>query len=280
VGSPRLRGVRILAYHSIESPRSFEAQIAHIAQRYVPISGDHVAQGLDESAGERLVWVTFDDGDPSIVDYGLDVLGRHGVPATAFICPGVIDTSEPYWWQVVEEAARLGLVVDGETVRPDQVADLKKVQDGQRRDQVDRVRAELVETHPMSSRRRQLTTRELEVWVGAGHTLGNHTWDHPVLDTCEIEEQRRQVEAAHNWLSQRFGADQFFAYPNGNYTDDVHRLLIELGYEIGALFDHRVHSGDALMLSRIRVNAQDPLDEFIARLSGLHPRLYHAFGRV
>lgn len=269
----------MLAYHSIDNLSSFEEQIAHIARWYVPIPGDQVAR-VKNTSGQRLVWLTFDDGDPSIVDFGLDVLARHGVPATAFICPGVIDTSEPYWWQVVEEAASLGLIVDGTKVNRNQVAHLKMVHDKQRRDRVQRIRASLLEAHPIASRRRQLTTRELEQWVQAGHTIGNHTWDHPVLDTCDIQDQRFQVEAGHSWLSDRFGVTRLFAYPNGNYTEEVHRLLTELGYEVGALFDHRVQLGDAMTLSRVLVNASDPLDEFIAKVSGLHPRLHRVFGKT
>jgi hypothetical protein len=41
---------------------------------------------------------------------------KHAIPATMFICPGVVDTTEPYWWQVVEEAAVRQIVYHGETV--------------------------------------------------------------------------------------------------------------------------------------------------------------------
>ena len=129
--------------------------------------------------------------------------------------------------------------------------------------------------------RRQLTSDELTRWIESGHTIGNHSWDHPLLDRCEEDEQLRQIDRAHEWLVDRFGEATLFAYPNGNFTHSVDSRLRQLGYSAALLFDHRLHDrGDPLRMSRIRVNADDELSEFRAKVSGLHPWIHHALGRT
>ena len=125
----------------------------------------------------------------------------------------------------------------------------------------------------------QLTTADLHSWVESRHSVGNHTWDHPLLDMCEPMEQRRQIVAAHDWIAGHFGPKELlFAYPNGNHSTDSEAVLRELGYAVGVLFDHQVHRGaEPLRMSRIRwVNATDSVSEFKAKVSGIHPMIHKA----
>jgi peptidoglycan/xylan/chitin deacetylase (PgdA/CDA1 family) len=121
-----------------------------------------------------------------------------------------------------------------------------------------------------------MTTIELLTWVAAGHSLGNHTWDHPLLDRCEPDEQRRQVAQAHEWITGKFDPDHLlFAYPNGNRTALSERVLRELGYRGAVLFDHRLSNlSEPLRISRLRSNADGNLARFRATLSGVHPALH------
>ena len=110
-------------------------------------------------------------------------------------------------------------------------------------------------------------------------SVGNHTWDHPVLVNCDPA-QRDQIESAHRWLVDRYGWVTSFAYQNGDHTEFGERVLEELGCTTAALFDHRAHKfGSPSRIFRIRVNAFDPIWEFKARVSGVHPSLHNAVGR-
>ena len=268
VGFPRLR---ILAYHDAPDVSRFDIQMSYLADHYEVVVGPNFTK---LASMKPPVWITFDDGDPSVVDTALDVLSRYGFSATAFICPGVIDTVEPYWWQVVTEAFESGITVAGQGLGPDEVRRLKSVSDDQRRRRVAEIRGVLTEQKG-EFRQRQLTTEDLRRWLSAGHSLGNHSWDHPMLDQCTIDEQHRQIDTSHQWFIDRgYGKPRWFAYPNGNSFIGAEQHLAAFGYEAALLFDHRLASkSQGLTLSRIRVNGADSLDEFISKVSGVHPMM-------
>jgi len=90
------RGVRILAYHGVESPPTntfavsvddFDAQIAHLARHYDVID---LATFLDWQAGRYCsprpkIVLTFDDGFKNNMQLAAPVLRKHGLPATFFL---------------------------------------------------------------------------------------------------------------------------------------------------------------------------------------------------
>lgn len=270
----RRQGVRILAYHGVPDGVLFRNQVSHLVSHYSPVGGIGGPEGP-----KPMVWVTFDDGDPSIVDVGLPVLQDFDLVATAFICPGVVDTEEPFWWQVVESAVARGVSVEGTPIVLDELSVLKTVPDKQRRERVARIRLSLEDHLGEPFRVRQLTTDEVRRWLAAGNAVGNHTWDHPVLSNCSPDEQTRQIVTADRWLDEKGMNTDVFAYPNGSWSPASESALSQAGYRIGLLFDHRIaDSAVGLSVSRIRVNGTDPMDEFIAKVSGIHPALRHAVG--
>lgn len=274
------RRLRILAYHEVDSPELFHRQMSWLTSQFDPVP---LHRCLDHESRARLperpIVVTFDDGDPSIVETALPYLEEFGVKATAFICPGVVDTTDAYWWQVVDAAIDSGVdfesLIDGPAI-----ARLKSVPDLDRLRLVDQIAKKMEATTGQKARKRQITSEQLRVWVDAGHQLGNHTWDHPILDMCTDDEQRRQIMLAHGWLVDFAGECDVFAYPNGTTSDHVPVVLTELGYRMALLFDHRIssESDPRFQVSRIRVNGHDPLEVFRAKVSGVHP-FVHRFTR-
>jgi peptidoglycan/xylan/chitin deacetylase (PgdA/CDA1 family) len=253
--------LRILGYHGIERPDVFAAQLRWLTRHLVPVALDDVVAAI---AGARRLppgatWVTFDDGDPTVVDVALPLLREHGVRATMFVCPGVIDTDRPHWWHAVDE---------------DEIAPLKLVPDAERRAIVDARLAAGV-------RRRQLTIDEVRAFADHGD-IGNHTWDHPMLDQCDDDEQRRQVRDAHEWLSEVLGRPPIaFAYPNGNPAPGARAELAALGYRVAVLHDHRLTGlDDPLALSRLRAGDHHSPARFEAIVSGAHPAVHAARARL
>lgn len=277
------RGLRVLAYHDVPDGESLHDQISWVSRHFRVVTLDEALDGL-RTGGDLAdaVLITFDDGDPSVVVEGGPVLDSLDVKAVMFICPGMVDTREPFWWQVVHAAIDAGVELDGRIVTHHEVARLKEVSDDERRETVAKLRS-LLEyqrstPHPISA---QVTSTDLRSWVAAGHDIGNHTWDHPMLDTCDPETQERQILAAHEWLQTRGLMDTpVFAYPNGNSTEHADSLLRQLGYGGAMMFDHRIQRArDSWHISRLRVNVGDTRDEFMARVSGVHPILHSLAGR-
>lgn len=263
--------LRIVAYHHVSDVVQFESQLRWLKTELTPISVAD-ACGIVEGTVEvqNPIWVTFDDGHPSVLEFGLPVLERLKVPATLFVCPGVL-SGEPFWWEVVEESTRLGF----ETPT---VADLKRLHDQDRRQVV----AEVLARMPDETRDRlgqQLDESALARWLAAGNTIGNHTWDHPLLDMASEEEQIRQIRLAHEWLTHFLGKPpETFAYPNGSVSPQSRLELKSLGYRIGLLFDHRiarVPAIDPLTVSRLRVNSWATMTRYRSIVAGIHPWARH-----
>lgn len=273
------RALRVLAYHGIDDPDAFEAQLEHLQTHYRPVGIEDVLGWVegDGAIPELAVWVTFDDGEPSVVELGLPKLRRRGIPSTMFICPGVVDTDTPYWWQVAGEAERRGLVDPSDGMNGSIVAALKRIADPDRRSIVAKLAARIESTAGSPLRIDQITTAQLNEYLDAGGTLGNHTWDHPLLDQADGEEQRAQVKRAHDWFASHLDIQPTaFAYPNGNAAEETRQELRSLGYRVALLFDHRLTaSGSPLAMSRLRVNSDDTPARFAAILAGTHPGITH-----
>lgn len=277
VNSLRRRALTVLAYHEVADPVRFSRQMDHVAQHYTVLDVEDVVRCFHGSLTvARPAWITFDDGHPSVVEEGMPILSSFQLPATMFVCPGVIEGDGWQWWQVVETAAKEGIVLDGLPVVASEVIALKSVSDEDRRQRVETVQQALASMGKGVIRER-LTPAHLSRWVLDGHSIGNHTWDHPLLDMCSDEEQRSQITHAHQWLIENVSPRvSVFAYPNGNTTHFAEQVLAALGYDMAVLFDHRVdRMAHPLRISRVRVNATDTLAEFKAKVSGAHPFVHH-----
>ena len=268
--------LRILAYHGVPDADLFAAQMEYLARKFTPVDEATVADAIRR--GGKLpsgaAWVTFDDGDPSVVINGLPTLERLGIPATMFVCPGLIESGQPFWWRVTEWATE-HMPERAAAVAPtaeELTEHCKLLSDGRRRLIVDQMLEQMSEPTPADWR--QLNADELAAWTGAGMALGNHTWDHPCLDQCNDDAQRDQIRSAHEWLTDHLGRPPIsFAYPNGNFSPIVDAEVDALGYELGVLYDNKLTPLDSepLQLSRVMLEADQPAERLIGVLSGAQP---------
>lgn len=284
-GARRLtRGhLRVFAMHDVADLAAFERQIGTLSDWFTPVSSERVARWFRGEQGlpTRAAWFTFDDGEPSTVVDAAPILHRHRVPATVFVCPGLIDEGRAPWWEVVLRASAAGHTVElngagwsGQAA----VTALKRIPDQHRR----RIVAELGATTSVEADR-PVTIEDLQRWREAGCDVGNHTWDHPCLDRCSAEEQIDQIDRAAEWLDHTGLWDRrIFAYPNGDRTDLAEEHLVRNGYELVALFDHhlvRRQSGPH-RISRLRLDAAAAPDRTAAVSSGAHSGLFSARERA
>lgn len=267
------RRLRAVAYHTVPDPVAFDRQLAEFdRQGLVTVTGGQVADALHGGAAlpQRSLWITFDDGDVSVVRGALPLLSARGMVATAFLCGGWIDTEEAPWWTVVEAA------VASPHLTSTRLA-LKQGADQQRRRVVADMAAELAASaSPVIGR--QWTTADVAAWAAAGNDVGNHSWDHPCLDRCDEDEQRRQVRAAHDRLSELTGRPiDVFAWPNGDAAPAALDELRSLGYRLVATCDHRLtaRGADPLHVSRLRLDTMVDVARTRAILSGAHSAGFH-----
>lgn len=278
--------LRVLAYHDVSDGAAFARQLDLLASQYETVTGPLVADWLDGRADlpARPVWITFDDGDPTVLDVAAPLLADHGMSATAFLCAGLIATSRPPWWHVVELAGDHGLIgLDDPGADPAALTrHLKRVDDDERRRTIDGLLARL-DAAGVPTERRQWSAADVASWVAAGHEVGNHSWDHPVLECCAPDEQRRQLRRAHERLTSLLGDPPVsFAWPNGDPADAALDEARRLGYRIVLLAEHRVcaRRPDAFAMSRLRLDADAELTRARAIVAGGHSAVFQVVRRA
>lgn len=272
--------LRVLGYHGIDDPEAFASQMQRLVEYYTPVSGAEVAAAVrgERPLPDRPVWVTFDDGYVSVVDHGAALLAQLGIVATIFVCPGLIEGRVPQWWDIAEAGFDRGgaRLVPGDPHTPPMTR-LKALPDDDRRDVVNALGQLLTEAELRSLADRVADMEALNRWRDAGHELGNHTWDHPILPRTTGDEPEEQVQRAHDWLVARelMPTERLFAYPNGDRDTRVQPLVAELGYGAALLFDQRL-AARALRtseISRLRIHSDSSLARFDFQVSGAYSAL-------
>lgn len=281
----RVRGLAVLAYHRIDDPRRFSAQLDLVCERYDPITPSDLLEALRgrRELPPRAVLITFDDADPTHLEHALPLLQNRGLSAVAFVVAGSVGTDQPFWWEEAEALHRSGgSVRDFEDAPSGQVLvrRLKAVPNDAREEALRELRATARGPAPRVAQLREEDLRTLE---GGGIEIGNHSLTHPILDRCPRQKAREEVVGAHDLLTQILGhAPRFFAYPNGDRDAVAEEVLRGLGYAAAFLFNHRRSKWpplDPLRISRLRVGSETSLDRFRLILSGLHPAIHHLLGR-
>jgi peptidoglycan/xylan/chitin deacetylase (PgdA/CDA1 family) len=275
--------LRVLGMHTVPDLDALDRQLRQLTAHYEPVGLPEVVEWLDgrRQLPKPSMWITFDDGERSAVVDAAELLARRGVAATMFVCTGFVDGAELPWWEVVESAVAARSVVRiGDATYDDHraVTALKLVPDEVRREIV----AGLPVTDEVAAAPR-ITLADLRRWRQLGHDIGNHTWDHPCLDQCSPDEQRRQIDAGAAWLDEHDLWDvRAFAYPNGNRSAAADAHLRSSTHRVALLFDHHLPSAtpDRFALSLLSLDSWVSTDRARAIASGLHSGLFRVRRRI
>ena len=223
----------ILLYHG--TPRreaaALERQLRWLKRRFsiVPLRSI-VAAAANGGALSRKVALTFDDGLRSNVDVAYPILHKLAIPATFFICPGLVDRASWLWThEARSRLARLDVAARGELAAewraPQEIEAfvewMKRLDLAARR----RVEARLREATP----RFAPTAAEREAFDLAGWealrrldpaivTIGSHTLTHPILPGTPPADVETEVRDSRRLLERGLQRPvEFFAYPNGDH---------------------------------------------------------------
>lgn len=223
---------RILLYHG--TPRRdaamLERQLRWLKRRFSIVPLRSMVAALNEGAalGRKLA-LTFDDGLRSNFAVAYPLLHRLAIPATFFVCPGLVDRAAWLWThEARRRLARLGAAARRELAAEwDAPADVEafvewmKTLDLAARRRVEARIAEATPCFAPTPAEREdfdlASWQELRRLDPAVVTIGSHTLTHPVLPgtppgevETEVRESRKQLERG----LQR--PVDFFAYPNGD----------------------------------------------------------------
>lgn len=263
----RNHNLRVLAYHTVNEPEKFEAQVKYLIEKFNIISladlKDHLFS--NKNLPPKPLLITFDDGDISVFQNGLPILKKYKLPSILFVITRLIDSNNMFWCRLVEAAFKNKGKSYYEARQKIKV--LKKIPNSERIKYLN----DLEEVNC-----RQLTNQQLHILQKEGMFIANHTHTHPMINNCtkqEIEQELGKVKT----LFEKWNLEGYpvFAYPNGNWDAKSEKILEKNGVQLAFLFDHQINkkSIDPLRISRITVDSDTEINEYKVKVSGLHSKI-------
>lgn len=205
---------RIMLFHG--TPRSdaaaLERQLRWLKRHFQVVPLRNLVSAAADSQGgvERKVALTFDDGLRSHVEVAYPILHRLALPATFFVCPGLVDRGRWLWTdEMHRRLARLDPAARAELAQEcGTPADIER-----------RVREATAHFAPTPQEREAFDLAgwlELRRLDPALVTIGSHTLTHPVLPSLPAADLEREVRDSRRQLESRLQRPvEFFAYPDG-----------------------------------------------------------------
>ena len=226
---------RIIMYHGTlrRDEHLLAAQLQYLHRHFRIVQLDRVVKDL--AAGQlpkhNEIVLTFDDGLRNNATVAYPILKHLGIPATFFVCPGLISTEQWLWTHearcrleilhadalpsLVRQLSCAAATVDGI------VEWMKTLGLNDRQAAEEKIRQATHEFKPSADDREACDMMD---WNTLGSldpdriTIGSHTLTHPILTTLddasialEMTESRRQLEQKLN------RAANYFCYPNGSH---------------------------------------------------------------
>ncbi len=239
------------------------------------------------------VALTFDDGWEDTCSVAGPLLAQHGMPATVFLCPSLIDGGQAAMLPE-ERFARVWAAAARQQRLPHLVRDLEtwRVGDGHSQQlhawgrrlkrlplQVKLMmlgHLEEVYQPSLPEKRHFVTWDQVRSMQSLGFTFGSHTVCHASLDAEEAPMMLAELAGSREAIEQETGAPcTTLAYPNGAYNDAVMRAVQVTGYRHALTTDRGfVQPGsDALAIPRLCMG--DPvLESATGALHHARTRLY------
>jgi peptidoglycan/xylan/chitin deacetylase (PgdA/CDA1 family) len=248
------RGVLVLSYHrigvagSFDTARSLVTATAETLDRQLrfltrecellePAELDAIRRDPELlSRRGRRVLVTFDDGYRDLYEAAHPVLQANGVHAAMFLCSGFIDGVASAWWDEVAWIIRhssLRTLPEGpwseHALALDGDANVEHAIDVATRRCWERspglISALLQQLGAVTGSGRRPAADSTRDWItwdmarelsAAGHRIGAHTLNHPILAQLPQERQREEISGSADRIEAELGErPRWFAYPVG-----------------------------------------------------------------
>jgi peptidoglycan/xylan/chitin deacetylase (PgdA/CDA1 family) len=218
--------------------RGLERVMRYLRRQFEVVSLGSLVDAIDSPTAplKRKVVITFDDGVRNNVDVAYPILQKLRMPATFFVCPGLIERGQWLWnHEARQRLLRLSSLgeISRETGGPLEVEAfiewMKGLELSARNDIEKRVRAATPQFAPTDNEHHEL---DLAGWDELRRldprivTIGSHTLSHPILTSLDAREMEIEVAQSRRLLATRLQrAVDLFAYPNGGLDPAVHECV-------------------------------------------------------
>jgi peptidoglycan/xylan/chitin deacetylase (PgdA/CDA1 family) len=268
-------GVVVLTLHRVLPPAEFESTLSPRGMvmrektfesllKFISEELDvwDISQGTPDwsKAGSRpRVAVTFDDGWKDTAAVAFPLLQKYSIPATIFLCSGLMAKASPFWPEAVAAAWRLAKcdsqiaqefsqicakTFSGEGFDPaaaDSGLDrltlqLKSLPSSQRAAVVEELTSLTAKTGVLEIATKYEGTMgwsEVMEMGRGGTSFGSHTVNHEILTQLPEDQVSREVAESKSEIERQLGHKcETFAYPNGSWSHSIKTIVKEQGYAL------------------------------------------------
>lgn len=234
---------RILMYHGIvpEGAQVLAEQLRFLVRDFKVVSLAEMVNGLSNGSvpGANEIALTFDDGLRNNLSVVYPMLRQLQVPATFFVCPGLIEAGKWLWnhearcrLQTLATPAlaelRIRLLSPGNSVEGI-VEWMKTLHLPQRVEAEQRIRQATPDFRATPAQQIAFDMMNWEDLLSLDPgliTIGSHTLSHPILTTLTAEEIEQELQESRHCLEQRLQRPvEFFCYPNGSYDARAYKAV-------------------------------------------------------
>jgi peptidoglycan/xylan/chitin deacetylase (PgdA/CDA1 family) len=258
--------VTILFFHEIE-PKVAEEVFKYLVSNYNIISLNKFFElyRQKEKFPEKSLVITFDDGHQINYDL-LPLFKKYDIPATVFLCSGIINTNRHFWFKEARsEEAYLPLTKE----------QLKEVPNSEKLQALKKIGFEPEKEYPNPHALSKKQILEMLPHVN----FQSHTLFHPCLPQCDNSEARDEIFLSKRILEKEYGLTiNSIAYPNGDYSERDIQLCTAAGYEFGLTIDFgfNTYNTNPFKLKRVSVNeTSNNMNEIITNVSGVTGFIVH-----
>lgn len=243
--SNRRVAARVIMFHGVGpkplTGRTFSSILIYLKKHYEIVSLHSLIQNQSVEGAKIKVALTFDDGLKNNYTTAYPILKKLEIPATFFVCPGLIEKSEWLWNH--QARARISRLSES------QISSIKnefQEYGYEKNDIVEWMKATCASTRNevcnlLKNRTPSFcpTSEEKESYdiMSSGELLkldpnlisiGSHTKSHPILSQLESKALSDEIENSKSELENMIKRPvPHFCYPNGNFTDEAVKFVQE-----------------------------------------------------
>lgn len=252
--------------------RVFEQFLNLVQEEFQVVSLQQLLRQPEEKDGRQRVAITFDDGWAETYTSAYPLLLRYGLPATVFLCPGLMEEGQMLpeerfariWrWcgkrqqmeMLREDLRKWGFTGDESSARKVWSRPMRRLAIHAKLLMLNHLEAKYLV--PDCGRRQFLTWDEVRIMRRSNITFGSHTMHHASLtaepDPSLEEELAGSREAIASKLQEEV---DYLAYPNGAFNQHVKDAARAAGYTHCFTAQQGIvrRDADAYSIPRIHIN--------------------------
>lgn len=242
---------------------TFRSLVRYVSRKYEAVD---VSQAIPGSQSPRLrVGFTFDDGWRDNFDYALPELRAHSIPATVFLCTGLMNQKAPFWPEQIHATLyeslrgsygkRAGRLVE---------ALIEGLKYGTAEARASHLDLLLRQTNGTPAQFHEgdstLSWEQILEMRQTGIAFGSHSHTHQILTSVRLDAAKAESCDSKAAIEDKLRETcESFAYPNGNWSPEIRDLIAESGYRLAFTTDRRawLPGTDRLAIPRSNVQEED-----------------------